>query len=411
MNFKENLAISLSGLNTHRLRSFLTILGIIFGVAAVVSMLSIGAGARKEAMDQIKLLGVNNIILQSEPVVAESDNSGKVIHATGLKMEDARSLLSINPLIEFSGPQKTMKKIRVRKKSEEIETGVVGTIPDYQEVLNYKPFRGNFFNYRDLHEVRRVCVLGSQIKRQLFFFQDPIGEQIKINGIWFTVVGVMEPKPKSTGKGGIGDRDLNTDVYIPLSSLIYRFSHSPSEPEVDQIILKVADKNRIKEATNLTQSLLKIRHKNIKDYRIVVPEELIRQSQKTQHIFNIVMGAIAGISLLVGGIGIMNIMLATVMERTREIGIRRAVGATKKDILGQFLIEAVLLSFTGGLAGVFLGFIMTKIIALYANWTTIVELTSILLAFSVSAAVGIVFGIYPAKKAAVMNPIDSLRYE
>jgi len=411
VNFQESFSVSLSGLSTHKLRSFLTMLGIIFGVAAVIAMLSIGAGAKKEALDQIKLLGMNNIIIRSHPIETEENERGTTIEAKGLTMEDARSLNILNPLVEASVPQKEMREVRITRKSEEALATVVGTLPDLENVLDLNPAQGNFFNYSDVHEARRVCVLGHQIKRQLFYFENAVGKQIKIGDIWFTVAGVIEPKPRSTGKGGVGDRDLNLDVYIPLSSMIHRFDIDPAEPEVDQIILNVSDEKRIKEASNLARTLLELRHNQMQDYRIVVPEELLRQSQKTQRIFNIVMGAIAGISLLVGGIGIMNIMLASILERTREIGIRRAIGATRKDILGQFLIEAVLLSFSGGIIGILLGFLMTKAISSYANWKTIVDISSILLAFCVSASVGIVFGIYPARKAARLDPIESLRYE
>ncbi len=411
MQYQEILNMSLNGLSAHRLRSFLTILGIIFGVAAVVAMLSIGAGAKKEALDQIRLLGVNNIILHSQPVSIRTDDRGTVMEAMGLTIDDARSLMTLNPLVDASVPQKVLENVRVTRKSEEVQAVIVGTTPDLQNVLNYKPVKGNFFNYLDIHESRCVCVLGNQIKRQLFFYEDAVGQSVKIGNLWFTVVGVMESKPRSTGKGGVGDRDLNLDIYIPLSSSVLRFSQDPTQPEVEQIILKVREEDRITEAAHLAKSLIDLRHGGAEDYRIVVPEELMRQSQRTQQIFNIVMGAIAGISLLVGGIGIMNIMLATVMERTREIGVRRAVGATRKDVLSQFLIESVLLSFSGGLIGILIGFIMTKLISSYAHWTTIVEWTSVVLAFSVSAAVGIIFGIYPARKAAMLDPIDSLRYE
>ena len=411
MNFQESFSVSIEGLSSHKLRSFLTMLGIIFGVAAVISMLSIGAGAKKEAMDQIKLLGMNNIILRSFPIQTEEDERGTIIEARGLTMEDSRSLNILNPLVEASVPQKEMSEVRVSRKSEESTATLVGTMPALQNVLNLDPVKGNFFNFVDVHQSRRVCVLGHRIKSDLFYYENAVGQQIKIGTLWFTVAGVMGPKPRSTGKGGVGDRDLNLDVYIPLSSMIHRFDIDPSEPEVDQIILKVTDETRINEAANLAGTLLGLRHNQVEDYRIIVPEELLRQSQQTQRIFNIVMGAIAGISLLVGGIGIMNIMLATILERTREIGIRRAMGATRKDISGQFLIEAILLSFSGGLIGILVGFLMTKAISSYANWQTIVDMGSILLAFCVSASVGIIFGIYPARKAALLDPIESLRYE
>ena len=411
MNFQESFSVSIAGLTTHKLRTFLTTLGIIFGVAAVIAMLSIGAGARQEALDQIKLLGMNNIIIRSFPIESVEDERGTVVEAKGLTMDDARSLNILNPLVESSVPQKEIVDVRVSRKSEEAYATIVGTMPELYRALNLNPVSGNFFNYTDVHQARRVCVLGHSIKRQLFYFEDAVGQMIKIGNLWFTVIGVIESKPRTTGRGGVGDRDLNLDVYIPLSTMIHRFDIDPAEPEVDQIILRVMDESRIREASNLARSLLNLRHDQMEDFRIIVPEELLRQSQRTQRIFNIVMGAIASISLLVGGIGIMNIMLASILERTREIGIRRAMGATRKDILGQFLIEAILLSFSGGLIGILLGFLMTKAISSYAQWKTIMDFGSIMLAFCVSASVGIIFGIYPARKAAMLDPIESLRYE
>ncbi|MBN2030964.1 ABC transporter permease [bacterium] len=411
MDFHESFSVSLEGLNSHKLRSFLTMLGIIFGVAAVIAMLSIGAGAKQEALDEIKLLGMNNIIMTSQPIYTQDDETGTVVEARGLTMEDARSLNVLNPLVEASVPQKMISQIRVSRGSKASAATVVGTTPDLQNVLNLVLISGNFFNFEDLHDSRRICVLGYQIKQDLFTYENPIGQQIKVGDTWFTVAGVVEARPRTTGRGGVGDRDMNLDVYIPLETLTYRFDLDPADSEVDQIILKVSDEEHIKEATNLANNLLGLRHNLIEDYRLVVPEELLRQSQRTQRIFNIVMGAIASISLLVGGIGIMNIMLASILERTREIGIRRAIGATRRDILGQFLIEAVVLSFVGGILGIFIGFLMTKAISGYAGWKTIVDVGSILLAFGVSASVGIIFGIYPARKAALLDPIESLRYE
>ncbi|MFO7890722.1 MAG: ABC transporter permease [bacterium] len=411
MNLEESFSVSINGLTTHKLRTFLTMLGIIFGVAAVIAMLSIGAGAKKEALDQIKVLGLNNIILHSEPIESESDEYGTVIESLGLTVDDSRSLHILNPLVKASVPLKVLEDQLVLRRDKEMNTVVAGTVTEYKDVLNFEMESGNFFNYNDVHEARKVCVIGSQVKRELFYFQRACGEEIKIGDLWFTVVGVLKSKLYSSSQGGIMDRDVNKDIYIPLSSLNNRFDVDPSQPEVDQIVLNIADDDRIREAANLANRLIYLRHNKVEDYKIVVPEELLQQRQKTQRIFNIVMGAIAGISLLVGGIGIMNIMLASILERTREIGVRRAVGATRRDILGQFLIEAVMLSFTGGLLGILLGFIMTKIIAMYADWKTIVDIGAIMLAFFVSAAVGIIFGIYPARKAAKLDPIESLRYE
>jgi putative ABC transport system permease protein len=254
-----------------------------------------------------------------------------------------------------------------------------------------------------------VCVLGAGIKRDLFYFRDPLGARVKIGDDWFTVVGVMEHK--LAGGAEMAGNDMNQQIYIPLSTSLQRFTLDPFESEIDRIVARVGEPERVREAANIIQTTLARRHSNAADYQISIPEELLRQRQQTQRIFNIVMGCIAGISLLVGGIGIMNIMLASVLERTREIGIRRAIGATRKDIMGQFLVEAALLSFLGGMIGIILGWSMSYVITLYAGWKTIVSIFSVILAFGVSATVGILFGFYPARQAALMDPIESLRYE
>jgi len=306
-------------------------------------------------------------------------------------------------------PERSVKE-QIYFGQESVEATVVGTLPDYERVMAFTPRLGAFFNYQDVTEARRVCVLGAEVRYTLFLFQDPVGERIKIGSQWYTVLGVMEEKPSAGAGSGISD-NLNNNIYIPITAAVKRFPRSVFASEIDRIILQVKDSGRIEEAAMIVRNSLSRRHNQVDDFNITIPEALLRQKQQTQRIFNIVMGAIAGISLLVGGIGIMNIMLASVMERTREIGVRRAVGARQRDILSQFLVEAMVLSFAGGLLGVLLGFILTKVIALYAGWRTLVSVSAIILAFTVSAAVGIVFGIYPARQAARLDPIVSLRYE
>ncbi len=411
MDIRENYYLSITGLLSHKLRSFLTMLGIIFGVAAVLAMLSIGAGARQETLAQIKLMGLNNVFVYSDQIVAEEENDGAVIEGRGLTISDAEMLREMNPLLTAAIPQKQWEDIRVIYGSERARCSVIGTTPEFLEAHNLALDSGGWFSYRDCQEVRRVCVLGNSIKHDLFFYEEAVGKQIKIVDIWFTIIGVAGEIPGSTGGISGTDQDMNHNVYIPLSSARMRLPSDGEKPEVEAIILQVTSSDRIHEAANLARSQLLVRHRDKADFRIVIPEVLLKQSQRTQRVFNIVMGAIAGISLLVGGIGIMNIMLATILERTREIGIRRAVGATRRDILGQFLIEAVLLSFSGGILGVILGYLMTIGIAHYAHWNTIIEAMAVILSFGVSTAVGIVFGIYPARKAAMLNPIDSLRHE
>lgn len=409
MNVRESIEIGLEGIRAHKLRAVLTALGIIFGVAAVIAMLSIGEGAKQEALEQIQLMGMNNLLINDIPVEDEAEGKGRSNLSRGLTLDDAGALSDVNPLITVCVPERTTKA-EVFYGQERVDATVVGTLPDYERVMNFYPKSGAFFSYRDVKEARRVCVLGADVKWSLFFFHDPLGKRIKIDQQWYTVVGYMETKP-STGMGSGGSDNLNRNVYIPITSAIKRFPREIFASEIDRIIVQVREPERIQEAANIVNKSMQRRHNLVNDFSITIPEALLKQRQKTQRIFNIVMGAIAGISLLVGGIGIMNIMLASVMERTREVGVRRAVGARRKDILGQFLVEAIVLSFVGGLLGVVLGFILTKVIALYAGWRTIVSISAIFLSFGVSAAVGIIFGIYPARQAAKLDPIVSLRYE
>ncbi|NKB71718.1 MAG: FtsX-like permease family protein [Candidatus Latescibacteria bacterium] len=416
MEIRETFALSLVGLNSQKLRTFLTMLGIIFGVAAVIAMLSIGEGAKQESLEQISQMGIHNIIVQhwdkSADDEGEGGNDSEQNLSSGLNWDDARSIADICPLAASVTPQREIK-VKAQAEGHTFRTMVVGTTPDYLEVLNARMGRGVFFNADDMQEARRVCVLGSDAKRALFYFEDPIGKRVKIRNQWFTVIGVLEDKGAAGGKiGGVLEvRNTDEDIYLPLKTVLTRFKWDSGDVELTQITIKVSDPDRLQEGANIVRTILQRRHRDVEDFKIAIPEELMRQSQRTQQIFNVVMGCIAGISLLVGGIGIMNIMLASVLERTREIGIRRAMGARRRDILAQFVLEALLVSLIGGLIGVVIGYAMPQIITLYAGWRTIVQPWTIVLAFGVSAAIGIGFGIYPARQAAHLNPIDALRYE
>ena len=416
MNFSESFNVAFNGLKSHMLRSLLTMLGIIFGVAAVISMLSIGEGAKKEAVDMIAMLGINNIIIQDFAVTDDETGAGRTNFSAGLGTEDATAVRSILSLADLVVPQKEVE-VSIWYERTQAAGIVVGTTPDYDEIMSFYTTSGSFFNWNQYNNIERVCVLGAGVKYDLFQYKNPIGKSIKLTTPtwtqWFTVVGVMEPKGIGGGKGGmIRTRNLNQDIYIPLTAATKRFHHGRFASELDQITIMVEDEGRIREAANIIDGIINKRHNGVPDYQIIVPEELLKQSQATQRIFNIVMGSIAGISLLVGGIGIMNIMLATVMERIREIGIRRAVGATKRDILFQFMIEAVVVSVSGGIIGIVLGVFMPKVITYVTDeFPTVISLWPIVLAFGVSVAIGLVFGIYPARKAAEVDPIESLRHE
>ena len=394
MDLRETASLSLVGLLSHKLRTLLTMLGIIFGVAAVIAMLSIGEGAKQESLEQIRQMGISNIIVQhwekeagDATEAADADQN----RSPGLTWDDARSIARICLLADYVTPQREVK-VKAQAQDHTFRTMVVGTTPDYLTVLDARMGSGVFFSTEDLNTAKRVCVLGADAKRALFFFDNPLGGRVKIRNQWFTVIGVLEDKGAAGGKiGGVLEvRNTDEDIYVPLTALLNRFHREPGEPELTQITVKIPNSNQLPEAAAIVRTILNRRHRGVEDFKIAIPEELLRQSQKTQQIFNIVMGCIAGISLLVGGIGIMNIMLASVLERTREIGLRLAVGARQRDILAQFLVESLLVSLIGGLIGVVLGYAIPEAITLYAGWRTIVQPWTIALAFGVSAAVVLV---------------------
>ncbi|MCL5027779.1 MAG: ABC transporter permease [Bacteroidetes bacterium] len=430
MKAVESFKIGITGLRSNKLRAALTMLGIVFGVAAVIAMMSIGEGAKQETLQQIELMGTNNIIIQ-RVAIKQGVNKSKAMFSPGLNLEDAKAIKELVPLIEYVTPQREMNQKLVYK-STLLDVKLIGTTPEYPQTFNSKIEAGTFFQNFHISSYANVCVIGSGIKEKLFKFEDPLYKKIKLGDLWFDVIGVMARKNISpASSGSLGLRDFNDDIYVPISTMMYKMEQPPTDQSnimfyypgmqepanvidrnsVDQLTAKVKNSEELKAAAYLVEKIMERRHYGIKDYSIVLPEELLAQKQKTQRIFNIVMGAIAGISLLVGGIGIMNIMLANILERTREIGVRRAVGATKIDVLSQFIYEALTISIVGGLLGIVVGFFLTSLISTYAEWKTIISPLSVVLAFVVSVATGLIFGIYPAKQAAEKNPIDSLRYE
>jgi putative ABC transport system permease protein len=431
MKQHENFIIGLTELRTNKLRTFLTMLGIVFGVGAVISMLSIGEGARQETLDQIELLGTNNIIIKGKSRPDDPDEKSTNTFSPGLNLKDGYSIEKINPLVDYITPQRE-GFFNVFYKSNIEKLKIIGTTPNYPNTFNSTLSEGDFFKQHHLDMHSNVCVIGSGVKNNFFRFEKALNKMIKIDDQWFKIIGVVASKTISnTSMGEYSVSDFNNEIYLPLTTMALKFKKfnaDGSEPEkerrwwddnakvidrvtVQQLTVKVKEDASIREAAILTSRIMKRKHFGVKDYEIIVPEQLLAQKQKTQKIFNIVMGAIAGISLLVGGIGIMNIMLANILERTREIGIRRAIGATRKDVLNQFMYEALTISFLGGILGVVTGFVLTSLITTYAEWRTIITPTSIVLAFIVSVSVGFIFGSYPAKKAADKDPIESLRYE
>ncbi len=396
------------GLGAHKLRTLLTTLGIIFGVASVIAMLSIGEGAKEEALEQFALLGVRNLFVRHVEPAADADEEPRL--SPKLTLGDARSLSAESPVVEVAVPERDVRA-DVRAGRRRVPATIVGTTPELADVMNLEIARGRFFAHADILETRRVCVLGNAIARDLFAWGGGVGESVKISGNWYTVIGVLAPR------GGVSDdvsgyvNDANRNVYVPVSNAVHRLGRDADAPEIDRIVVNVPEHADVRMAADLITRALERRHRDVDDFDILVPEELLRQRQATQRIFNVVMGAIAGISLLVGGIGIMNIMLASILERTREIGIRRAVGATRHDVMWQFLVEAVAVSVLGGVLGLALGVGLTEAIAHYAGWRTVVSMRAVILAVTVAGTVGIVFGFYPARRAATLDPIECLRYE
>ena len=398
----------------HKLRTFLTMLGMIFGVAAVVSMLSIGAGAQQQVMAFIEQLGVRNLIIEAKES-SDWQAKQKIRQISpGLTFQDLRAIRTNTAGVEASTARKRFTPSKMIPKAQHDMPVIYGVSPVYQQIVNLRVVAGRFFDAEEDARARAVCVLGQGARANLFGQQDPIGKYVKVNEQWFHVIGVVGPQLSAqTPLAGLPEQDLNNLIYVPLYAAVLRLedTYSDVHDEIDGIYLHLDTRTDSFLTAEVVRSILNVSHHNAGDFSVIVPSELLAEQRSTQRIFEVVMVAIAAISLLVGGIGIMNIMLAGILERTHEIGVRRAVGARQSDISRQFLVEALLISFVGGVTGIFCGFGISRLIAWLAGWSTIVTLTSILLAFLVSAGVGLLFGIYPAMKAARLDPVEALRYE
>jgi putative ABC transport system permease protein len=412
MKFDENFKLAFFALEDHKFRSFLTMLGIIFGVASVIAMLSIGEGAKREAIAKYKDLGVNNIIIRDKEFTDKELEEVRAKFSPGLSIADADAIKEIVPMIEDVAPQ-AEKEVTVQYEDKTGKARIIGITPSFLNILNYTAARGDFIQEDDYYRHLKVCVLGATIASDMYPFEDPIGKNVKIEDQWFEINGVMQNKALFTETvGELASRDLNNDIYIPLTTFNKRFiRENQLESEIKQITVKVTNSDKLPEIAEIIRHLLNRHHFNNEDFSIIIPFELMKQEEKERRIYNVLLGSIAAISLLVGGIGIMNIMLASVLERTREIGIRRALGARKKDIMFQFLTEAVMISITGGFIGVILGLIISISITFLSDITTSVALYSIIIAFLFSVIVGITFGYLPAKNAASLEPVESIRYE
>jgi putative ABC transport system permease protein len=408
------LWMGLASLLAHKLRSLLTMLGMIFGVGAVVAMLSITAGAQREMIRYIDLLGVNNIIVEANEAVDRDTLMAVREISPGLTFRDFRAIEQNTPNIEAMSPRKRFVPTSTLPRTDQEVPLLIGVLPNYTEIYPLTLLEGRFFDAEDNLRSAPVCVLGERAKINLLGYGDAVGRYVKINEVWLRVVGVMAPQATAEADvEGLEADDRNNLVVAPLNSVMRRFEDNNSylKDEIDGIFIRVnSDSNPI-EVSEVVRAILTATHNNAGDFSVLVPAGLLAQRQQQQFIFEVVMICIAGISLLVGGIGIMNIMLATVLERTREIGIRRAIGARQRDIVRQFLIEAVLISIVGGLIGIATGFGGSRIIAAIAGWSTVVTATSIIVAFGVSVFIGLLFGIYPAVQAAKLDPIEAIRYE
>ena len=407
------LLMGMASLYAHKLRSLLTMLGMIFGVGAVVAMLSITEGAQKEMMSFIDQLGVNNIIVEAREAVDRNELQAVRAISPGLSFRDFRAIRENVSGLAAITPRKRFKPQKLLPKTNQESPQLIGVYPNYMEINSLKLVGGRFFTEDEDRDSAPVCVLGESAKVNLLGYDNAVGKYVKVNDTWLQVIGVLTPQAAGDDVEGMQASNRNNLIIAPLNTVMRRFEDNTSylKDEIDGIYMKVAPGVDSIETSNVVRAILSATHKDAGDFTVIVPAGLLEQKKQTQFIFNVVMICIAGISLLVGGIGIMNIMLATVLERTREIGIRRAIGARQKDIVRQFLTEAVLISIAGGLIGIAFGVTLSKIIASAAGWSTLVTGSSIGIAFGVSVFIGLLFGIYPAVQAAKLDPIEAIRYE
>ena len=427
----------------NKFRSTLTALGIIFGVASVIAMLAVGTGAEQEILKQIEKVGVNNIIIQ--PVLedeennsaGEEDNAHKMKNdfSPGLTIDDANSIAEVIPSVAKVGSEIEVRKLVVRQ-GQSAQLNVVGVNPVFFDLYNITIKSGKLFNETHEQLGEPVCVIGSGVAARFFSGENPLGKYIKCGRIWLKVTGVLEGgQTESSSIKNLGVRDYYNEIFLPVKTallqlrnralitdaLIKRAAQDDDEDkasqksrnyhQLDKIVVQVYEPEQLKPTSEIISRMLARKHKGVEDFEVIIPELLLKQQQETKELFNWVLGAIAGISLLVGGIGIMNIMLASVQERMKEIGLRRSIGATKELIILQFLAEAILISLSGGIVGVLLGGSIALLISKLTGILTIITLPSIMLSFGVASLVGLIFGIAPARKAAELDPIKALRYE
>ncbi len=417
-----SIQLGVSSLMLHKLRSGLTTLGVLFGTSSVIAMLAIGEGASAQAQEQIKNMGSQNVIMRSVKPLEDQNQGSQTtrILSYGLTQED-RERVEVNfPSVGRVVPSRLVTQEARFEDRVITQPRIVATIPDWLTVSGREVSAGRFLTESDMSGAKNVCVLGTEVARDLFLFANPIGKRVKLGADYFDVIGTIEPRMRFDSDAPGAGEETTKELFIPLPTADNWFgnmnmsrragSFNAEEVELHELLIGVTNIDDVIGIANASREMLDRFHDD-KDWEVVVPLELLAQAEKTKRIFNIVLGSIAGISLLVGGIGIMNVMLATVTERTREIGIRRALGAKRRDIVAQFLVETVVLSVGGGLFGVALGLLIPKIVQWYTDMPTLVTLEAPILAFTISAGIGVLFGIYPAWRASHMDPVDALRHE
>ncbi|MBN2356454.1 ABC transporter permease [candidate division KSB1 bacterium] len=404
MEFNESLRIAFSSLAANKMRATLTMLGIIIGVAAVITMVGLGSGAQKAIADRIQSMGSNLLFIRPGSSRSGGIHMGEGSRTT-LKEEDLYALRSKNKYLAFVLPEFS-RNAQMQYENQNRNASVVGTTPEYESVRNMPVEKGRYFTEEEVRTSARVAVIGSDILENLFQGSDAIGKTMKVNQDNFTVVGVLEPK------GQVGWRNQDDEILIPITTAQKRVFGADY---YTGITVKVIHESKVTEAVIEVEKILRRQHRLSReqdnDFTIRNQSDVITTFQETNRSFGFLLAAIAGVSLLVGGIGIMNIMLVSVTERTREIGIRKAIGARKRDILMQFLVESTALSLSGGIIGILLGIILSWGLATWAHWNTLVSISSIVLSFGFATIVGLFFGIYPARKASMLDPIIALRYE
>ncbi len=399
-------------LSRRKLRTFLTLLGLIFGVGAIVAMQGVGEGSRREALHMVESLGLNNIIIQANS--PQDDQALKELrkHSLGLTLADARAALAVVPGAERFAAEKRIRVHAVFSAAGEGDIGASGVSPDYFALSSLKLARGRMFTKEDNRALAAVAILGHQAAAELFPDGHALGRLVKVDHVWLRVIGVLADRDLGKDKfEGVSLGGSSNRVFAPLASVQARFRFQPMEDQVDRILLRIHDPSRLATSARVLGDMLSRRHGGADDTRLIVPQQLYHQHQKTQRIFSIVMGAIAGVSLLVGGIGIMNIMLANVLERRREIGLLRAIGARRNDIIVRFLREAVVICVAGALVGVAFGALLAYLIALFAGWHVAWAPLPILGSVLACAVIGLAFSVYPARQAAALDPIEAIRAE